>query len=211
MSIDSLEVMGREFAPIEIRQTAGGLSEEALACTGDGLQLKASWSSAMPPAPAPDENAQEPSATPPAGPPPAGTMPLTRAMQEAIVAMLADGPYTEMNAVLTYQGEHTLSLDLHYAFNKEFAPASVEEVSLMGFLSGLEYAADAEIPIAAAEELFGQGIVQMGLMQGLLQRTETSYTLSVALSNGMLSINGRPVPLPMLLPQAAPGAAPPPG
>ena len=206
ITIDSLEVLNREFAPIEIRQTAGGFSEDSLlqllTALGDGIFD----ASAAPQAP--EDSTQEPSATPPAGPP-AAVPALSRAMQEAIVALLADGPYTDMNAVLTYQGEHTLRLDLSYAFDREFAPATPEQLNLLGILSGLEYSMDAEIPIAAAEELFGQGIIQMGLMQGLLQRTETTYTVSVALSNGMISVNGRPMPIPMLPPPAAPGAQPP--
>ena len=202
ITIESLEVLNREFAPIEIRQTAGGFSEDSLlqllTALGDGI-----FDATAAPQ-APEDNPQGPSATPPAAP-----APLSRAMQEAIVAILEDGPYTDMNAVLTYKGEHTLRLDLSYAFNREFAPATLEQVNLLGILSGLEYSMDAEIPIAAAEELFGQGIIQMGLMQGLLQPTETTYTASLALADGTLSINGRPMPIPLAPPTAVPGAAPP--
>ncbi|MXW19988.1 MAG: DUF945 domain-containing protein [Gammaproteobacteria bacterium] len=211
ITIESMEVLNREFAPIEVRQTAGGFSEDSLlqllTALGDGIFD----ASAAPQAP--EDGPQEPSATPPAGPPAgppaAATPPLSRAMQEAIVAFLADGPYTDMNAVLTYQGEHTLRLDLSYAFDKEFAPATLEQVNLLGILSGLDYTLDAEIPIAAAEELFGQGIIQLGLMQGLLQPTETTYTVSLALADGMLNINGRPMPIPLGPPTAVPGVAPP--
>ena len=203
ITIESMEVLNREFAPIEVRQTAGGFSEDSLlqllTALGDGIFD----ASAAPQAP--EDITQEPSATPPA----AATPPLSRAMQEAIVAFLADGPYTDMNAVLTYQGEHTLRLDLSYAFDKEFAPATLEQVNLLGILSGLDYTLDAEIPIAAAEELFGQGIIQLGLMQGLLQPTETTYTVSLALADGMLNINGRPMPIPLGPPTAVPGTAPP--
>ena len=206
ITIESLEVMNREFAPIEIRQTAGGFSEDSLlqllTALGDGIFE----ASAAPQAP--EDSTQELPDTPPAGPTPAGMPTLTRAMQEAIVALLADGPYTDMNAVLTYNGEHTLRLDLSYAFDSEFAPATAEQVSLLGILSGLDYTLDAEIPIAAAEELFGQGIIQLGLMQGLLQPTETTYTVSLALAGGTLSINGRPMPIPLAPPAAVPGAAP---
>jgi len=206
ITIKSLEVMNREFAPIEIRQTAGGFSEDSLlqllTALGDGIFD----ASAAPQAP--EDGPQDPSATPPAGPPAAATPPLSRDMQEAIVAMLADGPYTDMNAVLTYKGEHTLRLDLSYAFSREFAPTTLEQVNLLGILSGLEYTMDAEIPIAAAEELFGQGIIQLGLMQGLLQPTETTYTVSLALANGTLSVNGRLLPI-QLPPTAVPGVMPP--
>ena len=204
ITIESLEVLNRELAPIEIRQTAGGFSEDSLLQLLTALGEGVFEDSAAPQAP--EDNPPGPSATPPAGPTPGGMPQLTRAMQEAIVAMLADGPYTDMNAVLTYRGEHTLRLDLRYAFDREFAPATVEQVSLLGVLAGLEYRLDAEIPIAAAEELFGQGIIQMGLMQGLLQPTETSYTVSLALVDSTLSINGRPVPIPLMPPPGVPGA-----
>ena len=204
-TIESLEVLGREFAPIEIRQTVGGLSEESL------LKLLAALSGGIVEPPAaplePEENPQGPSATPPGLPVPAGMPQLSGDMQEAVLAVLADGPYADISADLTYRGEHTLRFDVHYAFDSELAPATAEEMSLVGILSGLEYTMDAEIPIPAAEELFGQGIIQLGLMQGLLQRIETTYTVSVALQNGMLSING----IPMMPPPAVPGAAPPPG
>ncbi|MCY4477153.1 MAG: DUF945 family protein [Gammaproteobacteria bacterium] len=207
-TIESLEVLGREFAPIEIRQTVGGLSEESL------LKLLSALSGGIVEPPAapqePEENPQGPSATPPSLQVAAGMSQFSRDMQEAILAMLADGPYAEISAGLTYQGEHELRSDLHYAFDSELAPATVEELSLLGVLSGLEFTMDAEIAIPAAEELFGQGIIQLGLMQGLFQPTETTYTVSVALGNGVLSINGRLVPIP-LGPPAAPGAVPPPG
>ena len=193
VTIESLEVLNREFAPIEVRQTAGGFSEDSLlkllTAFGEGVFE----ASATPPAP--EDNPQEQPAAPAAGP-----LPLNRAMQEAIIAMLADGPYTEMNAVLTYKEQHTLRLDLSYAFDREFATAMPGQLSLPGVLSGLQYSMDVEIPIAAAEELFGQGIIQMGLMQGLLQRTETTYTASLALAGGTFSINGRPTPIPLALP-----------
>ena len=207
ITIESMEVLNREFAPIEVRQTAGGFSEDSLlqllTALGEGIF------EASAPQQAPEESPQDLSATPPAGPPPAAPPPLSRAMQEAIVALLADGPYTDMNAELTYKGEQTLRLDLSYAFNKEYAPATLEQVNLLGILSGLDYTLDAEIPIAAAEELFGQGIIQLGLMQGLLQPTETTYTVSLALADGTLSVNGRPMPIPLAPPTAVPGATPP--
>lgn len=204
-TIESMEVLGREFAPIEIRQTVGGLSEESLlkllaALGGDIMEAPA-----MPQAP--DSGSQAPDAAEPASPAPVVMPQLTPGMQAAIHAMLADGPYTDMNAVFTYEGEHTIRLDMHYSFDPERAPATAEMVSLLSIISGLEYTVDAEIPIAAAEELFGQGIIQMGVMQGLLQQNESTYTASVALRNGTLSINGRPMPI-ALGPPAVPGAKP---
>lgn len=199
-TIESMEVLGREFAPIEIRQTVGGLSEESL------LKLLAALGGDILEAPA---TPQAPDAADPASPAPVVIPQLAPGMQAAIRALLADGPYANMNAVFTYEGEHTIRLDMHYSFDPERAPATAEMVSLLSVISGLEYTVDAEIPIAAAEELFGQGIIQLGLMQGLLQQTETTYSLSVALQNGTLTINGRTMPLPMMAPPASPGVIPP--
>lgn len=186
--IESMELLGHEFAPIEIGQAVGGLREESLsklltAISGDIMEAPA-----MP---------QAPDTAEPDSPAPIVMPQLTPDMQAAILAMLADGPYADMSAVATYHGEHPFRIDVRYAFDPERAPATAETLNLMSFLLGLEYALDAEIPIAAAEELFGQGIIQLGLMQGLLQQTETAYTASVALRNGTLSINGRPVPIPL--------------
>lgn len=186
--IESLELLGHEFAPIEIGQALGGLSEESL------LQLLTAIGGDIMEAPA---MPQAPDTAEPDSPAPVVMPQLTPDMQAAILAMLADGPYADMSAVATYRGEHPLRIDLHYAFDPERAPATADTLNLMSFLLGLEYTLDAEIPIAAAEELFGQGIIQLGLMQGLLQQTETAYTASVALRNGTLSINGRPVPIPL--------------
>lgn len=204
-TIESLEVLGHEFAPVEIGQVVGGLREESLlkllTAVGEGTLEEP----AMPQAP--ENSLQGPYTASPASPAPVVMPQLTPGMQAAILAMLADGPYADMSAVATYQGEHPFRLDLHYAFDSERAPATADTLNLMSFILGLEYTVDAEIPIAAAEELFGQGMIQLGLMQGLLQQTETAYTASVALRNGTLSINGRPVPIPLGGP-LPPGATP---
>ena len=78
--------------------------------------------------------------------------------------------------------------------------------NLLALLAGAEYSLDFEMPVAAAEDLLGQGILQMALMQGLFQQTETNYRMSVALKDGVLKLNGMPVPLP--LPGTAPAAPP---
>ena len=160
--------------------------------------------SVPPPTPAPDP---VPSPTPDPAPPPIPQ--ISADMKEALRAFLADGPYAEVSAELTYGGEHVIRLELAQAFDPERVPATAEMMNLPALISGFEYALDAEIPIAAANELLGPPIIQLGLMQGLLQQTETTYTLSVALRDGTLSINGRPMPIPLGAP-AAPGAPPPP-
>ena len=224
-TVESVELLGREFAPIEIRQTTGGLREESL------LQLLTAAVEGIfetPPAPpAPEDSPQAPSESPPSDAVPSQTPPpepapfptpepappsmpqLSAEMKEALRAFLADGPYAEVSAELTYGGEHVIRLELAQAFDSERAPATAEMVNLPGLVSGLDYSLEAEIPIAAAQELIGPPFIQMGLMQGLLQQTETAYTLSLALRNGTLTINGRPMPIP-LPPPAAPAAPPPP-
>ena len=200
-TIESLEFMEREFAPIEIQQVSGGLGEAAL------LQLLAALNGGVFETPAPpqmpENDTQAPSMTPPAGPAIVQMPQLTPEMKEAVLAMFADSPYTEISAVLTYMGEHTIELRLRQAIDGERVAATADMMNLLGMLSVLDYAVDFEIPIAAAEDLFGQGIVQMGLMQGLLQQTETAYSLSVALQDGILTINGRPMPIPMMGPPPA--------
>ena len=204
VTMESLEFLEREFAPIEIQQVAGGLSEAAL------LKLSAALNGGIieTPAPAemPENDPQAPSATSPAGPAP-GLMPqLTREMKEAVLAMLADSPYTDISAVLTYKGEHTIDLRVRQAIDGERVPAMAKMMNMRGILSVMDSAVDFEIPIAAAEDLIGQGLIQMGLMQGLLQQTETTYSLSVTLQNGILTINGRSMPIPMMgPPPASPG------
>ena len=214
-TIESVEVLDREFAPIEIRQTTGGLREESL------LQLLTAAVEGIfetPPAPpAPEDSPQAPSESPPSDAVPSQTPPpepappsmpqLSAEIKEALRAFLADGPYAEVSAELTYGGEHVIRLELAQAFDSERAPATAEMVNLPGLVSGLDYSLEAEIPIAAAQELIGPPFIQMGLMQGLLQQTETAYTLSLALRNGTLTINGRPMPIP-LAPPAAPAAPP---
>ena len=217
VKIESMEVLDREFAPVEIRQVTGGLGEESL------LQLLTAAVEGLfetpPMPPAPEGSPQVPSEFPPPEPAPSPVpapdpvpppIPQISAdMKEALRAFLADGPYAEVSAELTYGGEHVIQLELAQAFDSARAPATAEMMNLPALISGFEYSLDAEIPIAAANELLGPPIIQMGLMQGLLQQTETAYTLSLALRNGTLSINGRPIPIP-LGPMATPGAPPPP-
>ena len=201
-TIESLEFLEREFAPIEIQQVAGGLSDAAL------LKLLAALNGGIFETPAPtqmpESDPQAPFATPPAGAAPVTMPQLTREMKEAILAMLAGSPYTDIDAVLTYKGEHAIDLRLRQSFDGARLPATADMLNMLGLLSMMDYAVDFEIPIAAAEDLIGQGMIQMGLVQGLLQQTETTYSLSVALQDGMLTINGRPMPIPMMGPPPAP-------
>ncbi len=201
-TIESAEFLDREFAPIEIKQVAGGLSEASL------LKLLAALDGGIfeiPPSPQmPENDPQAPAATPPAGPALVAMPQLTPEVSEAVRAMLADSPYTDISAVLTYKGEHVIDLRIRQSFDGERLPATADMMNMLGLLSMMDYAVDFEIPIAAAEDLIGQGIIQMGLMQGLLQQTETTYSLSVALENGTLTINGRPMPIPMMGPPPAP-------
>ena len=205
-TIESIEFLGKEFAPVAIQQAFGGINEAAFmdyatAVSGGIFEM----------APAPQMPEEEPEGSPELQPSvqsaPVMVPQLSSEMKQAVRAILAAGPFVDANTVLTYQGEHALTLDVHMGYNGERVPAADELGNLMAVLAGLEYSLDFEMPVAAAEGLLGQGILQMVLMQGLLQQSETSYRTSVKLKNGMLNLNGMPMPLP--LPGAAPPAAPP--
>lgn len=189
LEIESLEVLERRFAPVEISQESGGFSEAA------AQKLTAAVSAGIFEAPPDPQALDEQPATLPGGALADALPPLTAEMKEAIRAMLADGPYGDASTVAMYQGEHALKLDLHQAFDPDLVPAGADVASLPGFLSAVEYALDIEVPRVAAEELFGQGLVQRVLAQGLLEQNETAYSLSVALRNGSIELNGRMLPL----------------
>ena len=202
LEIESLQVLEREFAPVELNQESGGFGEAAM------LKLMAAVSAGIfeaPPAPQlPGEQPPEQPATPPGGALAAALPPLTAEMKEAIRAILADGPYGDVSTVALYQGEHALKLDVHQAFDPDLVPAGADMASLPGFLSAAEYALDIEVPVVAAEDLFGQGLLQTGLAQGLLKENETTYSLSLALRNGTIELNGRTLPLSLPTAQESP-------
>ena len=211
-AIESMEFFGREFSDARIEEVFGGLSEAAFM---NYVSAVMEWSSGAVAAWPLAEPQEEPSgerpdwleqgrAGAPAGLPPA-------AMQ-ALRELLAAGPYLGVDVDLVYQQEHALNLDTHLGYNGERVPAADDLGDLTAVIAGIEYSLDFEMPVAAAEDLLGQGILQMALVQGLFQQTETSYRLSVEMRDGMLNLNGMPIPLP--LPGAAPAAppnAPPPG
>lgn len=199
MEIESLEVLEREFAPVELNQDIGGFSEAAT------LKLMAAVSAGIfegPPAPqSNEEQPPEQPAAPPGGALAAALPPLTAEMKEAIRAILANGPYGDVSIVAMYQGEHALKLDMHQAFDPDLVPAGADMASLPAILSSLEYTLDLEVAAVAAAELFGPGLLQTGLAQGLLKENETTYSLGLALRNGTIELNGRTLPL--SLPTAA--------
>ena len=193
IEIESLKLLEREFAPVQLNYKSGGFSEAAM------LKLMAAASSGIlegPPDPqSHEEQPPEQPAAPPGGALAAALPPLTAEMKEAIRAMLADGPYAEVSTVVMYRGEHALKLDSYQAFDPDRVPAAADMASLPAIVSGAEYALDIEVPMPAAEELFGQGLLQRVLTQGLLERNETAYSLSVVLRNGTIELNGRTLPL----------------
>ena len=206
-AIESMEFLGREFTDARIEQAFGGFSEAAfmnyvsavMEWSSEGLEP---WPLEQPQ----EELAGESPDWPEQGPAgaPAG---LPQELLPALHELLAAGPHFDMDVDLVYQQEHALNVDMHLGYDGERAPAAEDMGNLLALLGGLEYSLDFEIPVAAAEDLLGRGILQMGLMQGLFQQTETSYRLSVEMRDGMLKLNGMPVPLP--LPGTGPPAAPP--
>lgn len=201
LEIESLEVMEREFGALELNQDAGGFSEAAV------LKLMDALSAGVFDAPPDDPQSLENPPPEQAAPPPEGMLAaalpsLTEEMKEAIRAMVADGPYADISTVVLYQGEHALKMDAHKAFYPDRVPAGTDMASLPAIVSSLEYTLDIELPKVAAEDLFGPGLLQAELTRMLLEENETGYTLSVALVNGSVELNGRTLPL--SLPTATP-------
>ena len=199
LEIESLEVMEREFGAVELTQDAGGFSEAAVLKFMDALS--AGIFNAPPDDPQSLETPPEQSAPPPGGML-AALPPLTAEIKEAIRAMVADAPYADIRTVVMYQGEQALKLDTHQAFYPDRIPAGVDMASLPAIVSSLEYTLDIEVSRAAAEDLFGPNLLQRELTRMLLEENETAYSLSVAVNNGEIELNGRPLPL--SLPTATP-------
>ncbi len=220
MEIQYLELMGQEFAPVEMKQETGGFGEAAM------LKLMAALSAGIfevppglqsdedpPPVPSTLRLGEGPPPAPPSMPAPpsppdqalADALPgLTAEFRDAMRAMLTNGPYAHIEAVARYQGEQSLKLDLRQTFYPDRVPAGTDVASIEAILSALEYLLDIDMPKAVAGELLGEGLLQIGLAQGLLQQTDTAYSLNLAFGNGILELNGRSLPLPV------PTAAPPP-
>lgn len=194
LEIESLEVMERQFGRLELNQDAGGFSEAAAVKFMDALSAGVF---AAPP------DYQQSLEAPSSGEAFAAALPsLTAEMQEAIRAMVADGPSGDVSTVVMYQGERALTMDGHMALYPDRVPAGADMASLPAFLSALEYTLDIEVSRAAAEDLFGTDLLQGELTRMLLEENETAYSLSVAVKNGKIELNGQPLPL--ALPTATP-------
>ena len=200
MEIESLEVVEREFEAVELNQDAGGFSEVAVQKFMDALST--GIFDAPPDDPQSLENPPPEQSAPPPGGMLAALPSLTAEMKEAIRAMVADGPYADISTVVMYQGEHALRLDAHQAFYPDRAPAGADLASLPAIMSSLEYTLDIEVPKVAAEDLFGPDLLQRELTRMLLEENETAYSMSMALRNGKIELNGRALPL--SLPTATP-------
>lgn len=200
LEIESLEVMERKFGALELNQDAGGFSEAAV------LKLIDALSAGVFEAPPDDPQSLEEPPAEQSAPPPGGMLAalpsLTAEMKEAIRAIVADGPYADISTVVMYQGEPAVKMDTHQAFFPDRVPAGVDMASLPAFVSSLEYTLDIEVSKAAAEDLFGPDLLQNEMTRMLLEENETAYSLSVALRNGKIELNGQVLPL--SLPTAAP-------
>lgn len=203
MEMEALEVLGREFAPVEMTLDSGGFGEAALlkmvTALGGGVF------EAPPEAALPGEGSQaDPEASPAAAVPP-----LAADMKEAIRALMADGPYAEVSAVLTHQEEHELKLDVAQAIEPDRVAAGADMASLPALLSALDLALNIEIPLAAAEQLLGETLLQGNMARNLLQETDTAYRLALTLTGGTIELNGQRLPL--SLPSAQPSPSDDPG
>ena len=203
MEMEALEVLGREFAPVEMALDSGRFGEAALlkmvTALGGGV-FETPPETALP-----GEGSQaDPEASPAAAVPP-----IAADMKEAIRALMADGPYAEVSAVLTYQEEHELKLDVAQAIEPDRVAAGADMASLPALLSALDLALNIEIPLAAAEELLGQALLQGDMARNLLQQTDTAYRLALTLRGGAIELNGQRLPL--SLPSAQPSPSDDPG
>ena len=213
MTIESLEFMGREFSPVQLEQTFGGISDSAfmdylsagMRASFEGLgETPAEQDTAAPEGPQPPEQSFM------------GLPPVSQEAARALRDLLAASPFFDLDASLTFQGEHVLSYDVHLAYNGEKAPGAEEPLNLPGLLAGLDFTVELGIPAKIAEELLGQAVFQIGRMQGLLQEDGTDYRVSITMQDSVLKLNGNPLPLGMILgapPGTPPGAPPavPPG
>ena len=207
-AIESMEFLDREFTDVRIEQVFGGLSEAAFTGWVDAMmdwspEELAAWPPLTPqeePSGESPESLEQGSSAAPRGSPPKA--------RQALREILAGSPFYGMDIDLVYQQEHSLNVDIHLGYEGERVPAAEDLGNMLAVLGGLEVSLDIEVPVAAAQELIGRGILQMAQAQGFLQRSEANYRMSVALKDGMLNLNGISMPLP--LPGAAPPAAPPP-
>lgn len=193
LEIESLEVMGQEFGAVELNQDAGGFSEAGVLKFVDALS--AGVFDAPPDDPQSLEEPPLEQSTPPAGGMLAALPSLAAEMKDAIRVIVADGPYADISIVVMYQGEHALKLDTHQALYPDRVPAGTDMASLPAFVSSLEYTLNIEVPKVAAEDLFGPDLLQGELARMLLEDNETVYSLSVALRNGQIELNGQSLPL----------------
>ena len=204
-SFNVLDILGREFAPTRLKASIGGLSEEAILVLVDELgrvsEAAAEAGAAEGPAPGIDENDRP---TLVAGLPqlPPDPQPTPERL-EALRLLLAGSPYFNLDAILTYSGEHTLALTLQQAFDGEQLPAAAADLDTASFFAGADLFLHIEMPILAARDLLGEGLLDLGLAQGLLQEQDEDYLFILSLRNGELELNGNTVPMPL-------GPAPPP-
>lgn len=200
-SFDMANIFGREFAPVRLEGATGGLSEEAILVLADEFvrvaEAAADAGAPEQPAPEADENGQ---------PPRAASFPqATPEILEALRLLLAGSPYFNLDAVLTYGGEHGLVLNLQQAFDGERAPATAADLNIASFLAGVDLFLHIEMPIVAASELVGENWLDLGLAQGLLQEQDENYALIVSLRNGKFTLNGNTAPIPLGAARLPPG------
>lgn len=204
-SIESMELMGREFSPVEIRQVYGRLSDSALRDFFSAVN-----SMRLEPPPREQVEGDTAAETPGGQPVPQSSgavSALSPELARAIVGLLASGPFYDLDAGLTYKEQHGLEFGLGLGYEGEKAPL-IESLGLApALLDGIEIAVDFSVPAAIAGELLGENVFQLARLQGLLRESGENFSLSVSMSQGTLTVNGTPMPLP--LPGSAPPESPP--
>lgn len=221
-ALESLEVAGRAFSAVAINQRIGGLSEQALL---DYLAAAVQAPFPLPPEPQdpgagtdesvpvePVPGADESIRVEPVPQAPSMGPQLPPELAAAVLAMFKNGIYYGLDAVLTYEREHKVTFGFEMGYDAEKAPLFDALGLVPALLAGLELSMEFSVPVVAAGEILGQSTVQMARMQGLLQEQDGVLQASIGMKQGMLTLNGMPVPL-GALPGVAPGTPPgvPPG
>ncbi len=202
-SFNVLDILGHEFAPARLEASVGGLSEEAILMLADEFvrvsEAAEDGGAAGGPAAGIDENGQ-PTLV-------AGLAQPTPELLEALHLLLAGSPHFNLDATLTYGGEHPLAFTLQQTFDGERLPATAADLNIESFLAGADLFVSIEMPIVAARELAGEQLLDMGLSQGLLQEQRENYVFIASLRNGELELNGNTVPMPLGPASPPPGEA----
>ena len=180
----SLSILGREFAPMVLQAEFGGLDEAGLT----EFLAAASASAERPPASNSDARAT----------PPTAASPGREATNRALYGLLAGNPFFDLKVDAKFRGKDEVKLDMRLGIDGTRAPAgnALENAGYpLDLLAGLECSLSLSFPVAAANELLSADLVPMLMLQGVLKQDESTYLVRADIRDGMLILNGQPIPL----------------